>query len=64
MREHDTELSTPAEAAVLSRLSLKAVNNAIDKKTVPVRRGRRADSNVRLAITVPVGQREVETGKS
>jgi hypothetical protein len=29
-----TNLFTPAEAAVLSRLSLKAVNNAIDKKTV------------------------------
>src|SRR5438067_9401736 len=32
---------TAAEAAVLSRLSLKAVNNAIDRKTVPARRGPR-----------------------
>ena len=34
MRKQDTGLFTPAEAAVLSRLSLKAVNNAIDKKTI------------------------------
>ena len=39
MGKQEAELFTPAEAAVLSRLSLKAVNNAIDKKTVPVRRG-------------------------
>jgi uncharacterized protein (DUF433 family) len=38
MREQKGELFTPAEAAVLSRLSLKAVNNAIDKKTIPARR--------------------------
>jgi uncharacterized protein (DUF433 family) len=38
MRTHEPELFTPAEAAVLSRLSLKAVNNAIDKKTVIARR--------------------------
>jgi len=30
-------LFTPAEAAVLSRMSLKAVNNAIDKKTIAAR---------------------------
>src|SRR4030081_2319181 len=40
MRKPETELFTPAEAAVLSRLSLKAVNNAIDKKTVTARRTR------------------------
>src|SRR5438309_4720333 len=40
MRKPETELFTPAEAAVLSRLSLKAVNNAIDKKTVVARRTR------------------------
>jgi uncharacterized protein (DUF433 family) len=34
MRERDTELFTPAEAAVLSRRTAKAVNNAIDKRTV------------------------------
>src|SRR6202048_2007653 len=33
MRPHDT-LFTPTEAAVLTGLSLKGVNNAIDKKTV------------------------------
>jgi uncharacterized protein (DUF433 family) len=41
MRKVEAELFTPAEAAVLSRLSLKAVNNAIDKKTVPVQRSGR-----------------------
>jgi uncharacterized protein (DUF433 family) len=35
MRPSDTSLFTPAEAAVLTRLSLKAVNNAIDKNMVP-----------------------------
>jgi uncharacterized protein (DUF433 family) len=40
MRKQETELFTPAEAAVLSRLSLKAVNNAIDRKTVAARRTR------------------------
>jgi hypothetical protein len=33
MQTHDT-LFTPTEAAVLTGLPLKAVNNAIDKKTV------------------------------
>jgi uncharacterized protein (DUF433 family) len=33
MQAHDT-LFTPAEAAVLTGLTLKAVNNAIDKKTI------------------------------
>ncbi len=33
MQAHDT-LFTPAEAAVLTGLSLKAVNNAIDRKTI------------------------------
>src|SRR6266566_848841 len=41
MRTPEPEVYTPAEAAVLSRLSLKAVNNAIDKKTVPARRSNR-----------------------
>lgn len=40
MPNPESELFTPAEAAVLSRLSLKAVNNAIDKKTVTARRAR------------------------
>lgn len=34
MRPSDSSLFTPAEAAVLTRLSLKAVNNAIDKNMV------------------------------
>lgn len=34
MRTSETSLFTAAEAAVLTRLPLKAVNNAIDKKTV------------------------------
>ncbi len=33
MQTHDT-LFTPTEAAVLTGLPLKAVNNAIDRKTV------------------------------
>ena len=40
MQKPESALFTPAEAAVLSRLSLKAVNNAIDRKTVPASRGR------------------------
>ena len=40
MQKQETSLFTPAEAAVLSQLSLKAVNNAIDRKTVPAKRGR------------------------
>jgi uncharacterized protein (DUF433 family) len=36
MRPSDSSLFTPAEAAVLTRLSLKAVNNAIDKNMVSV----------------------------
>ena len=40
MRKQEAGLFTPAEAAVLSRLSLKAVNNAIDKKMVAARRTR------------------------
>ena len=34
MRTFESSMFTPAEAAVLTRLSLKAVNNAIDRKTV------------------------------
>jgi uncharacterized protein (DUF433 family) len=37
MRTPDHALFTPTEAAVLTRLSLKAVNNAIDKNLVPIR---------------------------
>src|SRR5215831_1358427 len=35
MQTHDT-LFTPTEAAVVTGLSIKAVNNAIDRKTVSV----------------------------
>jgi uncharacterized protein (DUF433 family) len=55
MRKQDIELFTPAEAAVLSRLSLKAVNNAIDKKTVPARRsgrGRLLDRPALLSLAL------------
>jgi uncharacterized protein (DUF433 family) len=55
MRQHEPELFTPAEAAVLSRLSLKAVNNAIDKKTVSARRspkGRLLDGLALLSLAL------------
>jgi len=45
---HDVSLFTATEAAVLTRLSLKAVNNAIDKKTVPTVSGQRAGQGARL----------------
>lgn len=48
MQAHEDILFTPTEAAVLTRLSVKAVNNAIDKKTVPVVAGRRAGHATRL----------------
>ena len=55
MRNQETELFTPAEAAVLSRLSLKAVNNAIDKKTILARRsgrGRLLDRPALLSLAL------------
>src|ERR1700751_3048995 len=48
MQIHESPLFTPAEAAVLTQLSLKAVNNAIDRKTVPTTSGRRAGEATRL----------------
>jgi uncharacterized protein (DUF433 family) len=48
MQANESPLFTPAEAAVLTRLSLKAVNNAIDKKTVPATTGLRAGYSTRL----------------
>ena len=48
MQTHENSLFTPTEAAVLTRLSVKAVNNAIDKKTVPTVAGRRAGHATRL----------------
>jgi uncharacterized protein (DUF433 family) len=47
MQPHDT-LFTPTEAAVLTGLPLKAVNNAIDKKTVSVVAGEDAGRPTRL----------------
>jgi uncharacterized protein (DUF433 family) len=41
-------LFTPTEAAVLTRLSVKAVNNAIDKRTISTVSGRRAGHATRL----------------
>ncbi len=48
MQTQDASLFTPTEAAVLTRLTLKAVNNAIDKKTVPAVMGERAGHPIRL----------------
>jgi len=48
MQTYENPLFTPTEAAVLTRLSLKAVNNAIDKKTVPAVPGQRAGYATRL----------------
>jgi uncharacterized protein (DUF433 family) len=47
MQTSDT-LYTPTEAAVLTRLPLKTVNNAIDKKTVRTVAGERAGRATRL----------------
>jgi uncharacterized protein (DUF433 family) len=44
----ENALFTPAEAAVLTRMTVKAVNNAIDKKTVPALDGHRAGQGTRL----------------
>src|SRR5215208_6979740 len=48
MQTSDTTLYTPTEAAVLTRLPLKAVHNAIDKKTVRTVAGERAGRAIRL----------------
>ena len=48
METHTTPLFTPTEAAVLTRLSVKAVNNAIDKKTILATAGKRAGYTTRL----------------
>lgn len=44
----ETALFTPTEAAVLTRLPVKAVNNAIDKKTITASAGTRAGEGTRL----------------
>jgi uncharacterized protein (DUF433 family) len=48
MRRHEDSLFTATEAAVLTRLPVKAVNNAIDKKTVATITGQRAGHATRL----------------
>ncbi len=48
MQTQENSLFTPTEAAVLTRLPLKAVNNAIDKKTVMTISGNRAGHSTRL----------------
>jgi uncharacterized protein (DUF433 family) len=48
MPTYEPILFTPTEAAVLTRLSIKAVNNAIDKKVIPALAGQRAGSATRL----------------
>lgn len=48
MQTVDDALFTPAEAAVLTRMAVKAVNNAIDKTTVPAVAGHRAGQGTRL----------------
>jgi uncharacterized protein (DUF433 family) len=55
MQLHDT-LFTPAEAAVLTGLSLKAVNNAIDKKTISAvpgeEGGRLLDARALMSLSI------------
>jgi uncharacterized protein (DUF433 family) len=48
MRTSENPLFTPTEAAAVTRMSVKAVNNAIDKKTVPAIAERREGSATRL----------------
>jgi uncharacterized protein (DUF433 family) len=48
MQAQENPLFTPTEAAVVTRLSLKAVNNAIDKKTISAKPGRRNGHATRL----------------
>jgi uncharacterized protein (DUF433 family) len=48
MQPFENSLFTPTEAAVLTRMTVKAVNNAIDKKTVTAIAGQRAGQSIRL----------------
>src|SRR5580658_9497228 len=48
MQTHENSLFTPTEAAVLTRLSVKAVNNAIDKRSIPAVAGSREGYSTRL----------------
>jgi len=62
MQTHET-LFTPTEAAVLTGLSLKAVNNAIDKRTISVvageEGGRLLDARALLPLSagLPIASR-------
>ena len=49
MQSPEDSLFTPTEAAVLTRLPVKAVNNAIDKKIVSSVSGRRAGQADQIA---------------
>ena len=55
MQQHDT-LFTPTEAAVLTGLTLKAVNNAIDKKTIAAvpgeEGGRLLDARALMSLSI------------
>jgi uncharacterized protein (DUF433 family) len=48
MRPDENALFTPTEAAVLTRLPVKAVNNAIDKRTIAAVAGKREGHSTRL----------------
>lgn len=48
MQTRENSLFTPTEAAVLTRLSVKDVNNAIDKRTIPAVAGSREGRATRL----------------
>jgi uncharacterized protein (DUF433 family) len=48
MQTRDAPLFTPTEAAVLTRLSIKAVHNAIDKKAIPTFTGKKEGHATRL----------------
>ena len=48
MQTRENSLFTPTEAAVLTRLSVKDVNNAIDKRTIPAIAGCREGRATRL----------------
>ena len=58
MQTHDT-LFTPTEAAVLTGLSLKAVNNAIDKKTISAVAGEEGGRllDARALVSLSIEQR-------
>ena len=52
MQINEESLFTPTEAAVLTHLSVKAVNNAIDKKTVSTVTGRLLDLRALMSLTL------------